>query len=287
MVEFGEKLKQLREEKGMTQQTVAEKLYVTRQAVSRWECGARYPDLLTAKKIAQILNVSMDEMLSGEELKQNVEKEPVLAKPVQNIIQTVLYTVAASAFLLMSVFGIYSLFPDEAMAKYPAYAITLKSVSEVCGYFLSFLTVLVGLKLSVQNKLSARLTGIIMCFPYVKAALSFLVDYLNMLIKRNSYMYTGIDRWITDFFIPLALAVCVLLFFAMEERRLPFGVILSICILTGGYLGLAYRHILMWKTDLGFAVSTVHGLGKMGMTVLLGYQAYIWNQKRKKAYKNS
>lgn len=39
MVEFGEKLKQIREEKGMTQQTLAEKLYVTRQAVSRWECG--------------------------------------------------------------------------------------------------------------------------------------------------------------------------------------------------------------------------------------------------------
>lgn len=50
MVEFGKKIKQLREEKGMTQQTLAELLYVTRQAVSRWECGARVPDLLTVKK---------------------------------------------------------------------------------------------------------------------------------------------------------------------------------------------------------------------------------------------
>ena len=69
-MEFGEKLKQLREEKGMTQQKIADKLYVTRQAVSRWECGARYPDLLTAKKIAEILEVSVDEMLSGEEIRQ-------------------------------------------------------------------------------------------------------------------------------------------------------------------------------------------------------------------------
>ena len=52
MMEFGEKVKKIREEKGMTQQTMAEHLYVTRQAVSRWECGARYPDLLTAKKIS-------------------------------------------------------------------------------------------------------------------------------------------------------------------------------------------------------------------------------------------
>lgn len=42
MVEFGEKIKQLREEKGMTQQKLAEKLYVTRQAVSRWECGVSH-----------------------------------------------------------------------------------------------------------------------------------------------------------------------------------------------------------------------------------------------------
>lgn len=46
------KVKQIREDRGMTQQSLAEKLYVTRQAVSRRECGAIYPDLLTAKKIA-------------------------------------------------------------------------------------------------------------------------------------------------------------------------------------------------------------------------------------------
>ena len=39
MAEFGENLKRIREEKGMTQQTLADYLYVTRQAVSRWEGG--------------------------------------------------------------------------------------------------------------------------------------------------------------------------------------------------------------------------------------------------------
>ena len=55
MVEFGEQLRKAREAKGMTQQSLAEQLYVTRQSVSRWECGDRYPDLLTTKKISQIL----------------------------------------------------------------------------------------------------------------------------------------------------------------------------------------------------------------------------------------
>ncbi len=59
MVEFGEQLRRAREGKGMTQQSLAEQLYVTRQSVSRWECGDRYPDLLTTKKISQILDVSL------------------------------------------------------------------------------------------------------------------------------------------------------------------------------------------------------------------------------------
>ena len=48
MVEFGEQLRKAREAKGMTQQSLAEQLYVTRQSVSRWECGGfgtcRQPD---------------------------------------------------------------------------------------------------------------------------------------------------------------------------------------------------------------------------------------------------
>ncbi len=67
MIEFGENLKRSREAKDITQQTLADQLYVTRQAVSRWENGARYPDLLTAKKLAGLLDTFLDELLSGEE----------------------------------------------------------------------------------------------------------------------------------------------------------------------------------------------------------------------------
>jgi len=68
MVEFGEQLRKAREAKGLTQQSLAEQLYVTRQTVSRWECGDRYPDLLTTKKISVILGISLDDLLSGEEM---------------------------------------------------------------------------------------------------------------------------------------------------------------------------------------------------------------------------
>ena len=94
MVEFGEQLRRAREAKGMTQQSLAEQLYVTRQSVSRWECGDRYPDLLTTTKIAQILEVSLDDLLSGKEMEKVVERNPVVENKTANNIMIALYAVA-------------------------------------------------------------------------------------------------------------------------------------------------------------------------------------------------
>ena len=84
MAEFGENLKRIREEKGLTQQTLADYLFVTRQAVSRWEGGSRYPDLMTAKKMSQFLEVSLDELLSDDDLKSYVEKNAILDSVVHS-----------------------------------------------------------------------------------------------------------------------------------------------------------------------------------------------------------
>lgn len=73
MAEFGENVRRLREVRGLTQQSLAERLYVTRQAVSRWEGGSRYPDLMTAKQLAAALGSSVDALLADEDMEQYVE----------------------------------------------------------------------------------------------------------------------------------------------------------------------------------------------------------------------
>ena len=286
MMKFGEKVKQFREETGMTQQTLAERLYVTRQAVSKWERGTRYPDVLTVKKIAQVLEVSVDDLLSGEELRENVEKSPILSMPVQSTIQTVLYAVALTGYMLILVFGIYSLFPDENLAKLPPGQITLKSYGTICIDLVYVVSLSIGLVFSIKNKLSAKITGYIMWMPYVIAAIQFLLTYIEIQIKHNGYI--GISAWFPDFIVPLLFAVYILLFFIIEERRLPYGIILFICALSIGYIALIMRRRLFgpYRTDLGLVVSTVHCLGKLGMVILLGYQAYVWDKKKKTGYKS-
>ena len=65
-MKFGEAIKRKREQLGMTQQELADKLFVSRQTVCRWEGGSRCPDLVMSKRIAMALGVSLDELVSEE-----------------------------------------------------------------------------------------------------------------------------------------------------------------------------------------------------------------------------
>ena len=74
-MEFGEKLQQLRKSKGLTQEELAQALYVSRTAVSKWESGRGYPSIDSLKEISAYFSVTMDDLLSGEKLLSLAEKE--------------------------------------------------------------------------------------------------------------------------------------------------------------------------------------------------------------------
>ena len=67
-MEFHEKLRELRRRKGITQEELAENLYVSRTAISKWESGRGYPNIESLKAIAKYFSVSVDELLSSDEL---------------------------------------------------------------------------------------------------------------------------------------------------------------------------------------------------------------------------
>ena len=74
-MEFHEKLLELRKQKGLTQEELAQQLYVSRTAVSKWESGRGYPNIESLKAIAKLFSVTVDELLSGEELLTLAESE--------------------------------------------------------------------------------------------------------------------------------------------------------------------------------------------------------------------
>ena len=67
-MDFGKKLQELRKQKGITQEELAEAIFVSRTAVSKWESGRGYPNLDSIKAISKYFSVTVDSLLSGEQI---------------------------------------------------------------------------------------------------------------------------------------------------------------------------------------------------------------------------
>jgi len=74
-MEFNEKLQELRKQKGLTQEELAEILFVSRTAISKWESGRGYPNIDSLKAISKFFGVTIDDLLSGNELLTIAEEE--------------------------------------------------------------------------------------------------------------------------------------------------------------------------------------------------------------------
>ena len=67
-MEFNEKLQELRKNKGLTQEQLAEALFVSRTAISKWESGRGYPNLDSLKEISRYFSVTIDDLICSEEI---------------------------------------------------------------------------------------------------------------------------------------------------------------------------------------------------------------------------
>ena len=84
---LGQKIKELRQKEGMIQKALADKLYVTAQAVSRWENEEVEPSVSTLAEISKVFGITLDELVGGEKVVEKVvekeyvikEQQPVLA----------------------------------------------------------------------------------------------------------------------------------------------------------------------------------------------------------------
>jgi len=104
-MEFHEKLQQLRRHNGMTQEQLAERLFVSRTAVSKWESGRGYPNLESLKSLSKLFSVSIDELLSNGELLHLAATENRTNLTLISTMAFGLLDVIPAFFLLIPLFG--------------------------------------------------------------------------------------------------------------------------------------------------------------------------------------
>ena len=84
---FGSFVQQRRKELGMTQNDLAEKLYVTSKAVSRWERGIGFPDIKLLQPLADALDITIVELMHSEKIEKELSKEQASAMVTETVTQ--------------------------------------------------------------------------------------------------------------------------------------------------------------------------------------------------------
>ena len=74
-MEFSEKLQELRKSRSLTQEELAEALYISRTAISKWESGRGYPSIASLKEISRYFSVTIDDLICSDEMISVVENE--------------------------------------------------------------------------------------------------------------------------------------------------------------------------------------------------------------------
>ena len=113
-MELNEQIKKYRTEMNLSQEELAEKIYVTRQSISNWENGKNYPDIHSLLLLSSLFGISLDQLVKGdiEIMKEEIKKEETAKMNRYGKIYTImLITTAISAVPLFMWLGVWAFIP--------------------------------------------------------------------------------------------------------------------------------------------------------------------------------
>ncbi len=139
-MEFHEKLQKLRKNRGLTQEELAEALFVSRTAISKWESGRGYPNIDSLKAIATYFSVTIDDLLSGEKLLSIAEKEN--KSNIQSICD-LLFGMIDICFFLLIVLPLYPNTVDGYIYSVNLFAYVETTSLNRLMYWIMFVTLIV------------------------------------------------------------------------------------------------------------------------------------------------
>lgn len=141
-MEFNQKLIELRKKKGLTQEELGAILFVSRTAISKWESGRGYPNLDTLKTMSKFFGVTVDELLSCDQLLSVAEQD---GKQKENNILDLVFAVMDIAFILFLILPLFAQTVDGVILEVSLINLTEKQLYLKIAYFVVvILSVLLG-----------------------------------------------------------------------------------------------------------------------------------------------
>ena len=125
-MEIGKKLKDARMKSGFTQETVAEKINVSRQTISNWENEKSYPDIISVIALSDLYSTSLDDLLKGDrEMMEHLEECTNVVKSTQKLIGAIIIN-AVTVILLIT---LSMLLPDKSYYLLVVFCLAIMSSS--------------------------------------------------------------------------------------------------------------------------------------------------------------
>ncbi|MBQ4559335.1 MAG: helix-turn-helix transcriptional regulator [Tyzzerella sp.] len=181
-MEFHEKLQELRKNRGITQEELAEALYVSRTAISKWESGRGYPSIDSLKEISNYFSVTIDNLLSSEKLLFIAEKEN--KANLRSVCDSLLGLMDICSFILI----ILPLYPNKVsgfVESVNLFAYTQITMLNRLLYWIMIITLIVA----GITKLLLTKFGIVRC-NNIMTGVSMVISVLSVLflaMTRETY----------------------------------------------------------------------------------------------------
>ena len=172
-MEFNQKLQELRKTKGLTQAELADALYVSRTAISKWESGKGYPSIDSLKSIAKYFSVTVDELLSGDEVLIIAEQD---SKQKENHLRDLLFGLVDTSVALLFFLPLFAARADGTVESASLLTFVGAPYLEVAYYAVVIALVLTGLlNLALQKNRAA-------VWAKSKAVISLLLGAASVLL---------------------------------------------------------------------------------------------------------
>jgi len=132
-MEFNEKLRELRKNRGITQEELAAALYVSRTAISKWESGRGYPNLDSLRALAAFFSVTVDELLGGEAVLNIAQEEQ---KQLKKDVRSGLFAAADTGGVLLLLLPLFREKTGEAFHSVPLWLLSGAETYTKAAFFL-------------------------------------------------------------------------------------------------------------------------------------------------------
>lgn len=229
--------------------------------------------MLTTKKISTILEVSLDDLLSENEMNKIAERNPVIEKPVMNNIMIALYGAIAFSFAVTVADIVIRIPWQSEKADYGAIQMIALSLS---GLLLQIGVFVFGLTNAIKGTLTPKYMGMVNALFFAAICLTDF-NCVNASVTWQQILMAGL------IIVPgMAAAVAAFLYFIKGKNECRYRILLYLGCGWGILRMLLYHHFMIQSHGLSMNAA-VGLLLKICIYVLIIYQTCVLWKKRKKA----